>query len=423
MGRRLRDAKLDTRSARAKLTQRREPYWRSISGGLALGYRKGATGGTWIAKHYSSEHGKRYHSLGAADDVMESNGTSILDFARADAAARRWLSKKDKGENVHRGPYTVAKAMEGYLAFIEAEGRAKHTLRDARYRDAAFITAKLGKASVAELTSDQLRRWRDQLVKAPPRLRTRKGHDQKYRDVPDEDAQRARRASANRTWTILRAALNYAFAEGKTESDLAWRKVKPFKAVDAARVRYLTLAEVKRLVNACDPDFRLLVQAALQTGARYGELTRLAVCDYNYDAGTVAIRQSKSGKPRQVVLTDEGRSFFRELTAGRQGNEPMLKRDDGMAWDMSHQIRRTTETVARAKINPGISFHGLRHTWASHAVMGGMPLMIVARNLGHADTRMVEKHYGHLAPSFISDSIRKHAPRFGYKPTRKLAVL
>ena len=39
--------------------------------------------------------------------------------------------------------------------------------------------------------------------------------------------------------------------------------------------------------------------------------------------------------------------------------------------------------------------------------------MVVAKNLGHADTRMVERHYGHLAPSYVADEIRKGAPRFG----------
>ena len=41
------------------------------------------------------------------------------------------------------------------------------------------------------------------------------------------------------------------------------------------------------------------------------------------------------------------------------------------------------------------------------------PLLVVAKNLGHSDRRMVEKHYGHLAPSYIADAIRQHAPRFG----------
>ena len=47
--------------------------------------------------------------------------------------------------------------------------------------------------------------------------------------------------------------------------------------------------------------------------------------------------------------------------------------------------------------------------------MNGVPLLVVAKNLGHADTRMVEKHYGHLAPSYVADAIRVGAPRFGVK--------
>jgi len=57
-----------------------------------------------------------------------------------------------------------------------------------------------------------------------------------------------------------------------------------------------------------------------------------------------------------------------------------------------------------------------RHTFASHAIMNGAPLMVVAQALGHVDTRMVEKHYGHLSPSYAADAIRKAAPRFGIKP-------
>jgi integrase len=161
------------------------------------------------------------------------------------------------------------------------------------------------------------------------------------------------------------------------------------------------------------------VQAALQTGCRYGELCRLEVTDFNRDAGTLAIRKSKSDKARHVVLTDEGAEFFKGLTAGRAGNEPMF----GRLWGISHQLRPMAEAVIGAKITPAISFHGLRHTWASHAVMNGVPLLVVAKNLGHADTRMVEKHYGHLAPSYIADAIRAGAPRFGMVGSSGLRVL
>jgi integrase len=422
MARRIREEKLDTRSARLKLRQRREPYWASMSGGLALGYRKGKTGGTWIAKHYSAAAGRRYHAIGPADDILDADGRRVLNFGQAQANAREWLATPSEVQSQSK-PYTVADAMDDYLRYLESEGRPPHTIRDARYRDSALIRPKVGHERLFNLTAERLRRWRDDLVKAAPRVRTRKSETQKYREVAGDDARRARRASANRTWTVLRAALNHAFRDGKVPSDLAWRKVKPFKAVDAARVRYLTVAEAKRLLNACNPDFRSLVQAALETGARYGELVRLTIADFNPDVGTITIRLSKSGRPRHVVLTDQGKAFFRQITAARAGDEVMLRKADGSAWRTSHQLRPMAEAVNRAKIAPAISFHGLRHTWASHAVMNGVPLLVVAKNLGHSDTRMVEKHYGHLAPGYIVDAIRAGAPKFGFKRDKKIVML
>jgi integrase len=81
------------------------------------------------------------------------------------------------------------------------------------------------------------------------------------------------------------------------------------------------------------------------------------------------------------------------------------------------------EACARAKIAPAITFHILRHTWASLAVMAGVPLMVVAKNLGHSDTRMVEKHYGHLAPSFITEAIRAGAPRYNVQDDKRVVPL
>ena len=122
----------------------------------------------------------------------------------------------------------------------------------------------------------------------------------KFRELnkSDGDAIRRRRASANRTLTILKAALNRAWREGKIPSDEVWRRVEPFEEADAARVRYLTVAEAKRLLNACEPDFRRLAQAALVTGARYGELIALRASDFSPDSGTIHVRTSKSGKGR-----------------------------------------------------------------------------------------------------------------------------
>ena len=101
----------------------------------------------------------------------------------------------------------------------------------------------------------------------------------------------------------------------------------------------------------------------------------------------------------------------------------MLVKANGEAWKRSEQGPLMRQTCGRAKITPAVNFHSLRHTWASLAAMAGMPLMVVARNLGHRDTRMVELHYGHLAPSYVASAVREHAPRFGFRPDKKIATL
>ena len=91
----------------------------------------------------------------------------------------------------------------------------------------------------------------------------------------------------------------------------------------------------------------------------------------------------------------------------------MLEKDGGGAWGPSHQLRPMTDACEGARIKPAAGFHTLRHTYASLLTMAGAPLNVVAQNLGHADTRMCERHYAHLAPSYVAETIRKFAPTFG----------
>jgi hypothetical protein len=118
MARTVPNAKIDSRSARAKLAERREPYWTVISAGCALGYRKGAKGGTWIARFRDTACKQHYEALGAADDARDRDGRSVYSFAQAQERARNWFRQKareDAGEapvdDVEDGPYTVAKAL------------------------------------------------------------------------------------------------------------------------------------------------------------------------------------------------------------------------------------------------------------------------------------------------------------------------
>lgn len=418
MPRSVRDAKLDSRAAREKLRARGKPYYRALDPGLHLGYRKlKGMAGRWVVRHYVGVQSYQTKTIATADDFSTANGVDVLDWQQAQKEARRRRDTKVRAAT-GKGPFTVADAIKLYVEALAAEGR-KTT--DTEWRARSMILPSLGSQVVADLTTEKLREWLTNLAAAPPRVRTAKGEAQRYRKAAESEDQheavRRRRSTANRHFAILRAALTNAWREKRVASDEAWRRVKSFKNVSAARIRYLSIAEAKRLINFCDGDFRRLVQAALETGARYGELAQLKAGDFNPDAGTIAIRRSKTGKPRHVVLTEEGAAFFAELCAGRRGSEILLRQPNGEAWGPSNQTPPINKACHRAGIVPALNFHGLRHTYASLAVMAGAPLHVIAKNLGHADTRMVERHYGHLAPSYIADEIRKAAPRFGFQST------
>jgi integrase len=422
MARTVKDTNLETRAARSRLKPRGKPHYRTLDQGLHLGYRKlRGVAGRWVIRQYAGGQVYTVTTIASADDLSDANGADVLSFSQAQTKARAMRDERSRSAAGIIGPYTVNAAMTDYLLYLESH---RKTADDARYRYRAFIQHPIGKIEVAALTTKRIRGWHSDLANAAPRVRTRTGEDQKYRKVgKDDEFKRRRRSSANRNLAVLKAGLSLAFREGKVASDAEWRRVEPFKGVDVARVRYLTVAECKRLINACEPDLRRLVQAALETGARYGELGRLTVADFHSDTGTIAIRVSKTGQPRHVVLTDEGQAFFKQICTGGAGADLIFTKASGEPWGKSDQRRPMIDAVTRAKISPPINFHGLRHTWASLAVMARVPLLVVAKNLGHSDTRMTEKHYGHLAPSYVADAIRAGAPRFGFRPDRKIAAL
>jgi integrase len=416
MGRRTKDAALGTPASRAKLQARAKPHYRALEPGLHLGYRRTrGKPGTWMARYYC---GKQEYKVEAithptaygtapciADDASPADGVRVLSYAQAIERARARASERANEAAGIATPATVASALDAYLDWLEAHGKSLATRNHAGH-----IYGPLGDTKLEDLTTDQLNKWLFAQASAPARKR----NGEAQCGNGDDESVRRRRATANRTLTVLKAALNRAFRAGKVTSDAAWRKVSRFEKVDKARVRFLTVDEAQRFIAACDPEFRPLVQAALTTGARYGEVCALLVEDFNADAGTVHVRQSKSGKARHIVLNDEGAAFFAQLCAGRAGHERMFRNPNGQPWRRSNQQQRMAAACKRAGI-PSIGFHGLRHTWASLAVMNETPLVVVAKNLGHSNTDMVQKHYGHLAPDYIAKAIRAGAPRFGWK--------
>ena len=431
MPRTVNDTPMTTRAARDRLAMRHQPYWRAIEAGAAVGYRKGSAGGVWLVRiaDPSAGGGYRQSALGRADDSLKADGVKVLEYRQAEASARAWIARhyrvaagmEPEPAAIPTAPYTVADAMAEYLADY-----------------AAHILPLLGILPVVRLTRDKLKAWHRSLAASPARIRSKSGQTRHREVETDPDTSRRRRSSANRVLTVLKAALNHAHADGNVTCHTdAWAAVKPFREADKAKVRYLHDDEITRLVNSCPPDFRALVTGALMTGSRYGELAAMRAGDFDPKAGTITVRVSKSGKPRHIALTDEGRDFFRGLGAGKAGTARLFERDrvetqatrDAAArterapWSDSDQFRPIRAACAVANITPAISFHELRHTYASRLAQRGVPMGVIAAQLGHADTRMTEKHYAHLSPNYVADTVRAAFGNLGIVPAFNVALI
>lgn len=421
MARRVKNVKLDSRTARQSLEENKNPYWIRIERNAHIGYRKGAKGGYWIARVRFGEKFKM-QSLGTADDTLDADGVEIFDFFQAQEKAREWFEhalRLEKGIGVAK--YTVNDALDDYVDYLDNHGKSAER---AKYSIDAYIRDTFGTIIASELTSKKITDWHKKLADEKPRQRAKKG-EIAFKDdaTKGDDYKRKRKASANRVLTILKAALNRAYYEGKIASDDPWRRVKPYRNVDHPKIRFLTIGECGRLVNACPPDFKPLVQAGLLTGCRWGEVIKLRVQDFHSDSGTLFISDSKSGKPRHVTLDAQGHRFFSRHIIGRSSGDYMFLREDGEQWGRSHQTRRLKDACAKVGISPAISFHILRHTHASQLIQRGTPLPVIAAQLGHADTRICERHYAHLTQNYIADTIRANFPDMGVVEEDNVAVI
>jgi integrase len=154
-----------------------------------------------------------------------------------------------------------------------------------------------------------------------------------------------------------------------------------------ARTFIPTEREVRDLIARCDPDFALLVRAAVLTGMRYGELTALEARDLDADKGTLNLRTSKTGE-REVLLSTAAVAFFVEQASSKLPRAPMFTTAAGARWTPSLQSRRMRQASGlRAFV-----FYSLRHYSLSRQLAAGIPSALVAKNSGTSE-QMLRQHY------------------------------
>jgi len=400
------------------------PYWQSIHTCGHIGYYKGKNARKWYARYRNEGHNAGYakKTIGTVDDFTEADGEITLTHRDALLKAQAWFREIElqRAGLMPTGKYTVKDAIDDYARWYKIHRKSWSQLEP---QINAHILPALGDIEISRLTTRKINDWLYQLAETPPRRRTSKiDTDHNFGMIQTEEDKRKRKSTANRILTTLKAALNKAYENKRVASDDEWRRVKPFRDVDHPRVQYLQSDEIVRIVNASKPDFRPMVQAAIYTGCRYGELCNMRASDYNYDTAAIDIPVSKTGKPRTVHLSPEAQEFFEtQVLPAKSSADLMFAHPNGEAWEKSHQTRRMREASQKANIDPAISFNILRHTHASQLAMAGVPMAFIAKQLGNS-VKICEKHYAKIAPSYVGEAIRANFPVLGINKDSNIQV-
>ena len=228
--------------------------------------------------------------------------------------------------------------------------------------------------------------------------------------------------SINNTLTVLRRMLVLA-AEWGVIKDVP--KIKWLKA-PKPDFDFLDFDEAARLMSAADPAWRPMITIALKTGLRLGELLALRWSDVDLTAGRLVVRRAvargivgtpKSGKSREVALSQEA---IRTLAACRSAHDPsdLVFADPNGAMLTKHTSKHP---LWRASKRAGLrlfGWHTLRHTFASHLAMRGVPLVAIQQLLGHSTIEMTMR-YAHLSPLVHRQAVdlldAKGGAKFGHQ--------
>lgn len=434
MAKQVQEVALGTRTARMKLAGRKKPYFRLISEGLHLGYRRSTVArraGTWLCRRYLG--GERYelHLLGTADDFPDMPpGGRVLTFDEAQAAAKEWARERthaERAEAAAESSPTVRRAVADYIASRKA--RSDRAGRDAELRLSHHVlAAPLADVVLGTLTDADLTRWRDAL---------RRGGRGVQKDAPALAP-----ATLARLLNDLRAALTAAVRKARLPGDVLTtirEGLRAPEAPDRARAKQLLPdADVRRLVEAAfgqDDDFGALVLVLAATGCRFDQAARLTVADLQAGNERILVPTSNKGRGNKaqshiaVPLPPDTLARLRPLVAGRRGHERLLLRwhhkqlegdkaagrlpewvrTERRPWTVASEMTRPWRaSLMTAELPRDLVPYCLRHSSIVRGLRAGLPVRLVAA-VHDTSVAMIEKHYGAFIVDATEDLLRRAA--------------
>ncbi|MYN45923.1 tyrosine-type recombinase/integrase [Pseudoduganella sp. FT93W] len=384
--------KIDTVSSRDKLKPRREPYWHRVYKGCYLGYRKMAadSAGVWQAR-FSQEDGRKVtKSIGVLDDLPAHER-----FDKAINISREWFEHVGMGGATKA--VTVLDACIDYASMVrEKKGDKPADDLMARYRRWVEKDS-IHKVELMKLTREHIKAFKRRLTAAPVKINKAGKMRERSKD------------SVNRDMATVRAALNYAKAEGKVTNDFAWSEgLKAYKNVSKRRELYLDRGQRRSFIEHAPDDLATFLRGLSMLPLRPGALAALKAGDFDARLSVLKIGQDKHGMDRKIKLPEATAVILKASAKNKLPTAPLFSRADGSAWNKDGWKWPIKKAATAATLPAGATAYTLRHSVISDLVHGGLDLLTVAQISG-TSVAMIEKHYGHLRGEVAASALAKLA--------------
>lgn len=301
-----------------------------------------------------------------------------------------------RGEHLTTGVPLLAEMTEHHIDHLT--GVTPGTREEYRRMARRTFLPRLGELPVDVITRDDVAKWVNWLAEQP----TRRGTPTMPKTIKNAHA-------------LLVSVLDSAVHAGHREANPAHKMRLP--RVEKKDHYYLTLEEFGRLLGAVTPRFRTFVWLTGATGMRWGEVSALTWRYVELDDGDprLFVRLAwkkgpngdrvlgvpKSARSRRTIglptmLAEELR---RSRPADAAPGDLVFPGRGGQAihhshWGASHY----KPALERAGIPRSMTFHDLRHSFASWLLNSGHDMYAVSAAMGHESVNTTTNLYGHIAP-------------------------
>jgi integrase len=386
MAPRIKDARLENRTQRAKLKIQRKPYSKEVAPGIRLGYRRNKGAGTWSVLCADGVGGSWMKRIALADDLEDADGEIVMDFWQAGDKAKQ-LARAADGAAPADKPLSVREALEAYQFHLAAAGR-----NTARVKGLLKLLPRaLADKPVALVTEEDVSGFRGSL------------------------ADGRKNSSVKRIMTPFNAALTAAARKGKI-ANRAWKNLEALEDDTEARNVILSDHKVHAIVGASyeqEYEWGLMVDVLGETGTRISQAQRLDVLDL-LAGDRLAMPVSRKGKGKKAVqkrpvpITPALAARLRAHAAGRRGT--LLVDGDGRPWATGCQQDRFAVAVRAAGLDPAeVTSYALRHSSIVRQLLANVPIRVVASN-HDTSVEMIEAHYSAYITDHSDALTRKALP-------------